>query len=155
MGPCQIMPRDKFGLTFVLVLFCNLSGLLGKGFLFYVLFWYMHPQGFADFYAPIILIVISILPAIIFVSKLAIDHYQPLFFIKKPSKNGVFIQISATLEPWIKSRLQNSPYNCQRLPWDDYVASVFHLDLWLNWKRVLSILPNQSEDWALFSKFIP
>ena len=154
LGPCQIMPRDKFGLTFVLVFICNLLGLMGKGLLLKVLADYMRLSGFPNFYAPIMLIVTSILPPMTFVSKLPIDYYQSLFFIKKSSKNVVSIQISAILEPWNESRLQKSPYNCQRLPFYNYVASIFHLDLWLNRKRVL--LPNQSsEDWTLFSKFIP
>ena len=126
------MPRDKFGLTFVLVFLCNLFGLLSKGLLLMALEGYIESLGFANFYAPMMLIVTSILPPIIFVSKLPIDYYQSLFFIMKPSNNVVSIQISAIIEPWNKSRLQNSPFNCQRLPWDDYVASVFHLDLWLN-----------------------
>ena len=80
LGPCQIMPRDKFGLTFVLVFICNLLGLLGKGFLLHVLTTYMIFSGFANFYAPMMLIVTSILPPMTFVSKLPIDYYQSLFF---------------------------------------------------------------------------
>merc|ERR1712051_613643 len=106
--------------------------------------------GFPNSYAPMMLIVTSILPPMTFVSKLPVDYYQSLFFIMKPSKNVVSIQISAILEPWNESRVQKSPYNCQRLPFYNFVASIFHLDLWLNRKRVL--LSNQSsEDWALFS----
>ena len=138
LGPCQLMPRDKFGLTFVLVFLCNVFGLLGKGLLLSVLAFYIKVLGVDDSYAPMILIVTSILPPMTFVSKLPIDYYQSLFFIKKPSKNVVSIQISAILEPWNESRLQESPYNCQGLPCHDYVASVFRLDLWLNRKRVLS-----------------
>ena len=75
LGPCQIMPRDKFGLTFVLVFICNLLGLLGKGFLLFVLGLYMRFSGFADFYAPMMLIVTSMVPPMIFVSKLPIEYY--------------------------------------------------------------------------------
>ena len=132
LGPCQIMPRDKFGLTFVLVFICNLLGLSVKGFLLYVLGVYMTISGFADFYAPLMLIVTSILPPMIFVSKLPIEYYQSLFFIMKPSKNVFSIQISAILEPWNESRLQKSPYNYQGLPCNGYVASIFHLDLRLD-----------------------
>ena len=138
LGPVQIMPRDKFGLTFGIVFLCNVIGLLGKGFLLGVLAYYTKILGLDDFYIPMILIVTSILPPMTFVSKLLIDYYQSLFFIMKPSKNDVSIQISAILEPWNESRLQKSPYNCQGLPCYDYVASVFRLDLWLNPKRVLS-----------------
>ena len=132
LGPCQIMPRDKFGMTFVIVFLCNLFGLLGKGFLLNLLANYMKYSGFADFYAPMMLIVTSILPPMTFVSKLPIDYYQSLFFIMKPSKNVVSIKISAILEPWNESRLQKSPYNHQGLPSHDYVASIFRLDLRLN-----------------------
>ena len=79
LGPCQLMPRDKFGLTFVLVFICNLLGLLGKGLLLKVLDDYMVTLGVDYFYGPIILIVTSILPPMIFVSKLPIDYYQSLF----------------------------------------------------------------------------
>ena len=132
LGPVQIMPRDKFGLTFGIVFLCNVIGLLGKGFLLGVLAFYMKFLGFDDFYAPMILIVTSILPPMTFVSKLLIDYHQSLFFTKKPSKNVVSIQILAILEPWNESRLQESPYNGQRLPCNDYVASIFRLDLRLN-----------------------
>ena len=100
LGPCQIMPRDKFSLTFVIVFLCNLFGLLSKGLLLMALEGYIESLGFANFYAPMMLIVTSILPPIIFVSKLPIDYYQSLFFIMKPSNNVVSIQISAILEPW-------------------------------------------------------
>ena len=86
LGPCQIMPRDKFGLTFLIVFLCNFFGLLGKGFLLNVLAGYMKLSGFDDFYAPMMLIVTSILPPMTFVSKLPIDYYQSLFIIMKPSK---------------------------------------------------------------------
>ena len=109
LGPCQIMPRDKFGMTFVIVFLCNVFGLLGKGFLLYVLAFYMKLLGVDNFYAPMMLIVTSILPPMIFVSKLPIEYYQSLFFIMKPSKNVFSIQISAILEPWNESRLQKSP----------------------------------------------
>merc|ERR1712051_284694 len=41
LGPCQIMPRDKFGLPFVIIFFSNVFGLLGKGLLLGVLAVYM------------------------------------------------------------------------------------------------------------------
>ena len=132
LGPCQIMPRDKFGLPFVIIFFSNVFGLLGKGLLLGVLDAYMKLQGFADFYAPLIWIVTSMVPPMILVSKLPIDYYQSFFFIMKPSKNVVSIQISAILEPWNESRLQKSPYNCQGLPCNGYVASIFRLDLRLD-----------------------
>ena len=79
LGPCQLMPRDKFGLTFVLVFICNLLGLMGKGLLLKVLADYMKLSGFPNSYAPMMLIVTSILPPMTFVSKLPIDYYQSLF----------------------------------------------------------------------------
>ena len=79
VGPCQLMPRDKFGLTFMLIFLCNVFGLLGKGCLLAVLVFYMNNLGFASFYAPIILSITSILSPMTFVSKLQIDHFLPLF----------------------------------------------------------------------------
>ena len=82
LGPCRIMPRDKFGLPFVIIFFSNVFGLLGKGFLLGVLAVYMKFSGFADLYAPMMLIVTSILPPMIFVSKLPIDYFLSLFSLK-------------------------------------------------------------------------
>merc|ERR1740129_1687495 len=66
LGPCQIMPRDKFGLTFGIVFLCNLLGLMGKGFLLVVFAYYMKFLGIDDFYAPMMLIVTSMVPPMIF-----------------------------------------------------------------------------------------
>ena len=76
LGPCQIMPRDKFSLTFVIVFLCNFFGLIFKGLLLSFLADYFWVLGFANFYAPMMLIVTSILPPMILVSKLLIDYYQ-------------------------------------------------------------------------------
>ena len=81
LGPCQIMPRDKFGLTFVLVFICNLLGLMGKGLLLKVLADYMRLSGFPNFYAPLMLIVTSILPPMTFVSKLPIIRLLSITFL--------------------------------------------------------------------------
>ena len=77
VGPCQLMPRDKFGLTFMLIFLSNVFGLLGKGCLLAVLVFYMNLLGFAPFYAPIILSITSILPPMTFVSKLQMDYFLP------------------------------------------------------------------------------
>ena len=69
-GPYQLMPSDTFGLTFVLIFFCNFLGLLGKGFFFTVLNAYRKIHGYATFYAPMAFIITSILPPVTLVSKL-------------------------------------------------------------------------------------
>ena len=79
VGPCQLMPRDKFGLTFMLIFFCNIFGLLGKGCLLNVWGSYMKIRGFGVSYGPIMMIITSILPPMTFVSKTDQLFCNPLF----------------------------------------------------------------------------
>ena len=75
VGPCQLMPRDKFGLTFMLIFFCNIFWLLGKGLIFFLLNGDLGQIGFGSFYSSIVLIITSILAPMILVSKLLIIFY--------------------------------------------------------------------------------
>ena len=86
VGPCQLMPKDKFGLTFMLIFFGNIFGLLGKGCLLNVWGSYMKLRGYGVSYGPIMMIITSILPPIIFVSKLLINYFASLYFHNKLQK---------------------------------------------------------------------
>ena len=90
VGPCQLMPRDKFGITFLLIFFCNTFGLMGRGFILHTWYAYMDTKGFGTFYGPMIYTITSILPPMIFVSKLPIYYFVSLFFLKQISKTFVF-----------------------------------------------------------------
>ena len=79
VGPCQLMPRDKFGITFLLIFFCNIFGLMGKGFILYIWDSYTMRHEFGTFYGPLTYIITSILPPMIFVSKL-LDYFLSFFF---------------------------------------------------------------------------
>ena len=81
VGPCQIMPRDKFGLTFILIFLSNVFGLLGKGFLLHVLVDYMHFLGFTSFYGPMTWLITFIVVPSILVSKLTTYHTLSLYFL--------------------------------------------------------------------------
>ena len=97
VGPCQLMPRDKFGVIFMLTFFCNIFGLLGKGCLLHVLSYCMAILGFTSFYAPMICIITSILPPMTFVSKLVIHYFLSLYFLKKTSKTCLHSNFSNSL----------------------------------------------------------
>ena len=67
--------------TFVIIFLGNVCGLSGKGLLLGVLVPYMKILGFDNFYAPMILIVTSILPPMTFVSKLPIIRLLSITFL--------------------------------------------------------------------------
>ena len=94
VGPCQVMPRDKFGITFLLIFFCNTFGLMGRGFILHTWYAYTDTKGFGTFYGPMIYTITSILPPMIFVSKLPIDYFLSLFSLKKLPKLQQFINLA-------------------------------------------------------------
>ena len=97
VGPCLLMPTDKFGLTFVLIFFCNFSGLLGKGLLFAVLNTLRKILGYSTFYAPMAFIITSILPPMTLVSQLSIVFLYHFISLRNFQKLCLYSNFSNSL----------------------------------------------------------